>query len=650
MSLNSIQDVHPDAFQNLSYLQNLNMEVNLLTKPPFLGDICDTLLTLRLNNNSINEIPDGHFKGCTKLRTINLRFNSITQLSNQSLIGLDSLDILQLDNNALTDIECYAFWELSSVTSIGLYNNRLQHYPCYCFENQRDIPIQVRNNPIEKVDAAALKCATNVTELYFSYAHLNNIEFISSIPNLEVLIIELGPVVLAINNMTFSSSFAMRFIAIISCNLNEFPLLNVSKTTATEINLYFNDITCIDVPRITGLVALKALSISKNNLRHFPSTSCPQSKPVNATEASFSFPSLKYIEMYLNKIKVFPVLPGLANEAIVLLYGNGMSQFPMQNMAMLVRVKYLNLKYNLASTFPDFSMLPLTNQLAILYLEYNRIKYIPPAYISSLVRLEQLTLNHNRIKALPEMQFCIPKLWHFPLHSNVLSDLSPMIVQIADKWKIARWNISYNNLTNIPKPLMLQLTNLQHLIASFNIIKEMPYLTAVANKIVYVDLSYNQITVIPAASMKNLRFLTDLDLRGNLVNEFPFWTLVRSASLVNLNLRSNALFTMPRGFPELKLRDTIVIDIRNNPFLCDQRLCWMRHYKPLVLLRDADLCSAPAALVGAVFDELTDTELDCLCKRLWFCFKTLIPRHFIDDISNAFSSTNTLRILIKICS
>ena len=49
----------------------------------------------------------------------------------------------------------------------------------------------------------------------------------------------------------------------------------------------------------------------------------------------------------------------------------------------------------------------------------------------------------------------------------------------------------------------------------------MPYLTAVAAKVISVNLSYNHIRIIPAVHMYNLLSLEYLDLQGNLLNEFP---------------------------------------------------------------------------------------------------------------------------------
>ena len=375
---------------------------------------------------------------------------------------------------------------------------------------------------------------------------------------------------------------------------------------------------------------------------------------------------------------------------------------------MFTTASCIKLSHNSANSFPDFSMLA-NNQFAIIHLDNNRIKSISNEYISTLVRLEELTLDHNYIDALPHKEFCIPQLVHFPLHNNLLLDLSPMIATVGIQWKLISWDISYNNLTTtvypkkyahgfcfavlccgyiltdfpisirltslallqsndcpsaskatlmnmdkyfmwihyerlhnhnkakhnktvciflgiycIPKRLLLQLTSLEYLNASCNLIEEMPYLTAVAAKIISVNLSHNHIRSIPAAYMNNLLSLEHLDLQGNLLNEFPFWTLKMSTSLDYLNLQHNILSTLPANYPELKLSDTAVVDIRQNPLFCDKTLCWMRHYKPLVLLRDLTPCITPRSLVGAVFNDLTDSQLQCLCKCVVLLWSVLI--------------------------
>ena len=617
LPINSIQHVHDDAFKDLSSLQNLNMTGNKLNKPPFLKDICDTLLTIDFSNNQISEITDGHFIGCAKVLSLNLKINLIKELTNLTLIGLDSLEQLQLEKNAISSIECHAFWGLSSVTNIELHNNKLRDFPCYCFRNNsakmKSITIFV--NPIENIDVAAVKCIPSIESIYFHYTAIKNFDFIAFLPNLKSLkLLSAGS--FATNIMTFSSSFALNYIQIHYGDLHEFPVFSVSKNITTELDLRYNIISCIDVPRITGLVALRYLNLDYNDLRHFPSHNCPLSDSINVTEASFSFPSLERIQMNYNRLEVFPVLPGLAHLLWVELNNNSISQFPGGNLAILTTVLRLELSHNSANSFPDFSMLPTTNQLAIIYLDNNRINSIAHARISTLVHLQELTLDHNYIDALSDMEFCLPQLWHFPLHHNLLQDLIAMIAQTGGQWKLVKWDISHNNLTNIPKPLMVQLASLEYLDASFNLIEEMPYLTAVAENITHVNLSYNQINTIPTGYMINLLSLEYLDLRENLLTEFPFWTLSVSTALSYLDLQGNMLSTLPRDIVGLKLSDTAVIDIRYNSLLCDQRLCWMRHYKPLWLLRDLSPCVAPAPLVGTAFDDLTDRQLGCLCKSM----------------------------------
>ena len=549
------------------------------------------------------------------MRTLYLRGNRITKVTNQTLVGLDHLEQLELSYNLIITIDCHAFWGLSSVKTIALNFNNIIDFPCYCFKNNalKITEMDLMANEIENIHPSAIKCASSVEFLKFWAARLDTLDFILSLPNLTKLVVSLNFKTLAYDNLTFSASFALGHIEIVECRIQEFPVLSVSKNVTTHLILNNNRISCIDVTRITGLLALSELDLNNNDLLHFPSNSCPRSDPVVAVEANFTFPSMTHIQINHNRLEVFPVLPGLANQSLIELNYNNISQFPVQNLAILTTASCIKLSHNSANSFPDFSMLS-TNQLAIIHLDNNRIKSIPYAYISTLVHLEELTLDNNYIDALPDMEFCIPQLVHFPLHHNLLQDLSPMIATVGSQWKIINWDISYNYLTAVPKLLLLQLTSLEYFDASCNLIEVMPYLTAVAAKVISVNLSYNHIRIIPAAYMYNLLSLEDLDLQGNLLNEFPFWTLTMSTSLDYVNLKHNILSTLPANFPELKLGDTTVVDIRQNPLFCDKNLCWMRHYKPLVLLRDLAPCGTPTPLVGAVFNNLTDRQLQCLCK------------------------------------
>ena len=623
LGANNITNIHRHAFDFLISLRVLNLTGNRISDPPYLGYICDTLTNLHIANNQISAIPNGYFTGCYNMRSINFAVNYIRALNNNTLIGLDNVKSISFSRNRLNSIACYSFWTLVSVATITLDFNALHYFPCFTFRS-RSVPLESINlgyNPIQYIDPSVVKYASGTKYLSFFYPQFRNINFIQHLPNLVMLSSTLGRT-LYLDNTTFSNSHALTHISISLSGVQVFPTLTVSKAITISLKLNTNSISCVDISQISGLYRLQYLNLGGNRLQHFPSMSCSDSAPVNATEATFVFPDLKSILLNGNEILVFPVLPGLADKAGIQVQHNSISQFPVGNLAMLERVHYLNLAYNLADVFPDFSELPTANQLSLLHIHHNKIRSIPYTHISTLLKLEELTLHHNYIGSLPDMEFCILQLRHLPLYNNLLEDLSPMIDETGLHWKITEWDISNNNITSLPVPLLQQLTHLEYLDASFNLMEVMPNLTAVAEKIISVNLSFNHIHTIPETHMRNLTCMKQFDLKGNRLTEFPFWTLPLSATL--LNLQSNLISTVNRHLRDVRLNDSIVIDIRDNPLTCDRKLCWMRGYKSLQLRRNVAPCATPIPLVGAVFDELTDEQLDCLCKLrpvIWFNIK-----------------------------
>ena len=217
LPINSIQNVHEDAFKPLISVHNLNMAKNLLHKPPFLTDICDTLEALIISNNNISEIPYFHFIGCTIMRRLDLRKNHITKVTNQTLVGLDSLEQLDLSYNLIITVDCHAFWGLSSVKTIALNFNDIRDFPCYCFKNNaiKITKMNLMANEIENINPSAIKCASSVEVLHFWAAKIDTLDFISSLPNLTTLIVSQNFGNLAVDYFTFSVSFALGHIEIV---------------------------------------------------------------------------------------------------------------------------------------------------------------------------------------------------------------------------------------------------------------------------------------------------------------------------------------------------------------------------------------------------------------------------------------------------
>ena len=309
------------------------------------------------------------------MRTLDLCKNLITEVTNQTLVGLDSLEQVDLSNNLIITIDCHAFWGLSSVKTIALNFNDIRDFPCYCFKNNaiKITEMDLMANEIENIHPSAIKCASSVEFLNFWAARLDTLDFISSLSNLTKLVLSLNFKTLAFDKLTFSASFALGHIEIVECRLQEFPVLSVSKNVTTLITLNNNRISCIDVPRITGLLALWKLELNNNDLLHFPSNSCPRSDPVVAVEANFTFPSMTHRRINYNRLEAFPVLPGLANQSLIELNHNNISRFPVQNLAMLTTASCIKLSHNSANSFPDFSLLA-NNQFAIIHLVLTESK------------------------------------------------------------------------------------------------------------------------------------------------------------------------------------------------------------------------------------------------------------------------------------
>uniref|UniRef100_UPI00398E83D9 osteomodulin n=1 Tax=Pristiophorus japonicus TaxID=55135 RepID=UPI00398E83D9 len=176
-----------------------------------------------------------------------------------------------------------------------------------------------------------------------------------------------------------------------------------------------------------------------------------------------------------------------------------------------------------------------------MYCDHRKLKNVPniPAHV------RQLHLQSNEIESVPENAF---------INATLLQEI----------------NFSHNKLTKITKGVFGQLKNLIHLNLEHNKLEEVP--APLPNTLERLALGFNKITKLPADTFRTLINVTILDL-GN--NQLPDGAikgnyLGKMKNLLQLNLRSNKLKTMPGDLPpsllQLSLENNSISSIPANYF------------------------------------------------------------------------------------
>ncbi|XP_028456261.1 leucine-rich repeat-containing protein 70 [Perca flavescens] len=147
-----IQELQPQAFFPLSFLEKLDLSWNQLTSLPvdfsaslsalrelrlehnnlhhvsgYSLEYLDNMEKLDLSYNQLVTIGSGVFRGLSRLRHLYLHNNKLTVLQQGSLDMLPGLEVLQLSNNNISYIENDALAPLYSLAVLALEGNNLHH-------------------------------------------------------------------------------------------------------------------------------------------------------------------------------------------------------------------------------------------------------------------------------------------------------------------------------------------------------------------------------------------------------------------------------------------------------------------------------------------------------------------------------------------
>ena len=609
---NLLEEVEHGALDGMDSLRNLDLNTNLLTSAPNISHVCDTLTSLVLMNNSISEIPDFYFLNCTKLVNLNLEINLIESLGENSLRGLVSITRLSFFRNKINHVACGAFQDMVILKKLYLTYNSLRGLPCF----QQPYPalrtLDLSLNRITSITEQEVSHISHLTSMNLAYNDLADVNFLHGLPDLMTVNAYLNNGVM-MDPLTFENSWNITIYTMNDAGLKVFPVLGLSKLVIRKIEIGGHRVSCIDIDHVTYMGKLVTLYMRNGRLERFPDPGCADYFPGSqSTLNNVSFPNLTSVDIGYNSLYEFPWLPGMPDNSEIYLDYNRITSFPPERLGLLHRVRKLNLTFNRADEFPDFSQLPLSNKLTYLTLSHNRIRSVNHSHISMLQRLYLLTLDHNQIPMLPDMTFAAGSLVNFPLNHNLLPGLRPVITTDDSHWRITFWLVHDNNITDIPKQLLEQMPRLQIIRAEYNSITVLPFLTAVGSTLEIANFSNNLIDTVHYENLQKMTSLQLLNLSKNFIQFFPFTALANMPILQQLLLQENLLVSL-YDLSWLSPQPSFVLNITSNPLNCSVELCWLRRFTGFTILKEVYLCSDPP-LDAIVFDDITDVQMDCFCE------------------------------------
>ncbi|CAH2009581.1 unnamed protein product [Acanthoscelides obtectus] len=299
---------------------------------------------------------------------------------------------------------------------------------------------------------------------------------------------------------------------------------------------------------------LTQLDVSQNSLNQVPS---PAFKNLH---------HLLILNMNHNKISSLhaKAFQGLDTLEILTLYENKINNIdPEAFVGLEKKLKRLNLGGNGLTTVPQKS-LAMLETLKKLEMQENRISEIHEGDFEGLRNLDSLGLAHNKLRTVPAKVFThITLLNSLELEGNNIDTIDPEAFAGLEE-NLQYLRLGDNNIHTIPTEALKRLHRLRHL-----------------------DLRANNISYIAEDAFVGFGdSITFLNLQKNDIRTLSGLVFENLNSLETLNLQNNKLMHVSEDVMEPVLDTLRVVDITDNPLLCDCELQWYKNW--LRNLKDKD--------------------------------------------------------------
>lgn len=333
---------------------SLNLSRNLsLNIPTDFIQQCVNLRKIEFQGNEVEKLPSS-ISAASRLTYLDISNNRLLELDNASLENHASLVALKMANNRLRVLpECFS--RFRSLRSLNISSNYLTHLPTFICELVTLVDLDVSFNmiksfPLEIGQLCALErlTATNnrlsgltptfsmlgsLKELDIRYNKLHDVDVVSELPRLELVIAGHNTITCFQNNFT-----KLRALHLNSNGITRFNL-PVAMPTLKLLNLSNGKIAALNETVFERLPNLEKLILDKNHIVSFP----PQIGKLK---------KLEHMSCFNNELASLPKEIGQLTELKFLdLHDNNLKALPGE-LWQLVNLRTLNLSSNILKEFP----------------------------------------------------------------------------------------------------------------------------------------------------------------------------------------------------------------------------------------------------------------------------------------------------------
>ncbi|XP_039440093.1 protein slit isoform X3 [Culex pipiens pallens] len=292
-------------------------ELNRIRSDGLFGRL-PNLVKLDLRRNQISAVEPNAFEGATKIQELFISENKIPEVHNKMFLGLHQLKTLSLYDNLITCVMPGSFEFLSSLTQLNLASNPFR---CNChlgwfsdWLRKKQLggpparcasPAKVRDVPVKDLPHFEFKCTSDADQGCLGEGYCP--------PSCTCT----GTVVRCSRN-----------------KLKEIPKSIPSETT--ELYLESNEISMIQMSRISHLKALTRLDLSNNKISMLSNHTFANLSRLSTLIISYN--NLQCVQQY--------ALAGLKNLKVLSLHGNHISMIPDGSFADLQAITHIALGSN----------------------------------------------------------------------------------------------------------------------------------------------------------------------------------------------------------------------------------------------------------------------------------------------------------------
>eukprot|EP00057_Strongylocentrotus_purpuratus_P007813 XP_011662287.1 PREDICTED: insulin-like growth factor-binding protein complex acid labile subunit [Strongylocentrotus purpuratus] len=549
---------------------------------------------------------------------------------------------LNLEGNAVTDLSNAVYNKLSELLNF----TALPALSC----------LDLSGNILHVIGNATFDHLPRLVTLNLSQNQISKLGFLSSMPSLETLTLSHNQL-RTIHPHDFSNLNNLRFLQLASNFIVEFE--NINLPSLQRLDIGFNFLTHMNFNHLLDHRILY-INVESNRIAEVISTHAPlvsiivNNNGIGSLNSSLLsgynvFASSNNLTNF-NQVRITPGLIGLY------LNKNHLSCIPDYTFSLASSLEFLELADNLIVKVTNLSFVGL-QLVRTLNLERNQIVHLSSGVFSYIGDLKTLELSGNPLTYKSSRPFMgiqgleYLKLANMPFSNvslHVLEDIQLVYLLNIDKNMALRQffinkasvfsftifpnlrhiSLSSNELRNHECPL-LHIKYLQGMDLSNNLFSSIPKY-CLPNYADSLNLSRNRIRSVNKDSFGELKQLWVLDLSYNQIVSFEFSALEHQKNLVILHLAGNLLTTLDISFLSFSLK-SIVIDLQDNPWLCDCDLIMaVRMLESWI--DDPVVCSQPAGYSNSSLVELTTSNnFTCLPQLCSQPLQTLLT--FIGDQS-----------------